>query len=266
MRNSLSFQSRILSALLLLCLIGGVELTSVAQKPSSSSLLANSAELEYFEKKIRPVLVQCCYECHSTSAKKSQGGLDLDTREALLRGGARGPSIVPGSPDQSKLLAAIRFTKPDLQMPPKGKLPEKVIADISEWIKIGAPWPKDKESAALAPTQANLAAEKKKRDHWSWQPVRNHTPPKVKNKKWAKTPIDQNENKADIKTTADIRKRVVAEKMSTDAHNVKIITQDGKVTLRGPVKTEDEKKKIDEIAADVAGADKVDSQLEVIKK
>ena len=82
----------------------------------------------------------------------------------------------------------------------------------------------------------------------------------------AKTPLDQNENKADIKTTADIRKRVVAEKMSTDASNVKIITQDGKVTLRGPVKTEDERKKIDEIAADVAGADKVDSQLEVIKK
>jgi len=82
----------------------------------------------------------------------------------------------------------------------------------------------------------------------------------------AKTPLDQNENKADIKTTADIRKRVVAEKMSSDAHNVKIITQDGKVTLRGPVTTVDEKNKIDEIAADVAGADKVDSQLEVIKK
>jgi len=82
----------------------------------------------------------------------------------------------------------------------------------------------------------------------------------------AKTPLDQGENKADIKTTVDIRKRVVAEKMSSDAHNVKIITQEGKVTLRGPVNTADEKKKIDEIAADVAGASKVDSQLEVIKK
>ena len=82
----------------------------------------------------------------------------------------------------------------------------------------------------------------------------------------AKTPFDQNEKKADIKTTADIRKRVVAEKMSSNAHNVKIITQDGKVTLRGPVKTEDEKKKIDEIAIDVAGAKNVDNQLEVEKK
>ena len=79
----------------------------------------------------------------------------------------------------------------------------------------------------------------------------------------AKTPIDQNENKADIQITADIRKRIVATKMSVNAHNVKIITQNGKVTLRGPVTTEDEKKTIDEIAVDVAGANNVDSQLEV---
>jgi osmotically-inducible protein OsmY len=79
----------------------------------------------------------------------------------------------------------------------------------------------------------------------------------------AKTPLDQNENKADIKITADIRKRVVDTKMSVNAQNVKIITQNGKVTLRGPVKTENEKQRIEEIAVAVAGADKVDSQLEV---
>lgn len=81
-----------------------------------------------------------------------------------------------------------------------------------------------------------------------------------------KTPIDQNENQADINITAGIRKRVVAENMSVEAHNVKIITQDGKVTLRGPIKTADEKQKIEEIAKDVAGAEKVDSQLEVADK
>lgn len=78
-----------------------------------------------------------------------------------------------------------------------------------------------------------------------------------------KTSLDQNENQADINITAGIRKKVVAEKMSVEAHNVKIITQDGNVTLRGPVKTDDEKQKIEAIAKDVAGADKVDSQLEV---
>ena len=79
----------------------------------------------------------------------------------------------------------------------------------------------------------------------------------------AKTPIDQNENQADIDITANIRKQVVDTEMSVNAQNVKIITQDGKVTLRGPVKSEEEKKKIEEIAATVAGADKVDSHLEV---
>jgi len=81
----------------------------------------------------------------------------------------------------------------------------------------------------------------------------------------AKTPIDQNENQADIDVTAKIRKQVVDTKMSVDAQNVKIITQDGKVTLRGPVKSADEKKRIEDIAHAVAGADKVDSQLEVAK-
>jgi osmotically-inducible protein OsmY len=79
----------------------------------------------------------------------------------------------------------------------------------------------------------------------------------------AKTPINQNENKADVTTTAEIRKKVVATKMSTDAQNVKIITQDGKVTLRGPVETEDEKTRIEQMAEEVAGAANVDSQLEV---
>jgi len=79
----------------------------------------------------------------------------------------------------------------------------------------------------------------------------------------AKTPIDQNENRKDIDITANIRKQVVDTKMSVNAQNVKIITQDGKVTLRGPVKTADEKKQIEDIAHDVAGADSVDSQLEV---
>jgi osmotically-inducible protein OsmY len=81
--------------------------------------------------------------------------------------------------------------------------------------------------------------------------------------KEAKTPVDQNENKADVKTTADIRKAVVDSKMSTDAHNVKIITQDGRVTLRGPVKSEDEKRQIEEIAVRIAGDGNVVNEIEV---
>ena len=81
----------------------------------------------------------------------------------------------------------------------------------------------------------------------------------------AKTPLDQNENQKDISITADIRKRVVDTKMSTNAQNVKIITQNGMVTLRGPVKSADEKKRVEDFARTVAGADKVDSQLEIEK-
>jgi len=93
---------------------------------------------------------------------------------------------------------------------------------------------------------------------------RNNTAANVRDRDGdTKTPIDQNENKKDIDTTANIRKRVVDTKMSTDAHNVKIITQDGRVTLRGPVKSADEKKNIEEIARAVAGDSNVDSQLEV---
>jgi hyperosmotically inducible protein len=111
--------------------------------------------------------------------------------------------------------------------------------------KLGAPSAAHSSTTATASDRTNTAVNTRDRDGAH------------------KTSLDQNENQADINITAGIRKKVVAEKMSVEAHNVKIITQDGKVTLRGPVKTDDEKQKIEEIAKDVAGADKVDSQLEV---
>ncbi|HQR42145.1 MAG TPA: hypothetical protein PLX97_05660, partial [Gemmatales bacterium] len=91
------------------------------------------AETEFFEKKIRPVLVEKCYQCHSAKSEKVRGGLLLDTKAGLLNGGDNGPSIVPGDPDSSPLIQAIRYTKPDYAMPPKnsgGKLPENVIKDF----------------------------------------------------------------------------------------------------------------------------------------
>lgn len=103
-------------------------------------------------------------------------------------------------------------------------------------------------------------------DHTATTPDRDNTAVNQRDRDGvAKTPIDQNENKKDIDITANIRKRVVDTKMSTNAQNVKIITQDGKVTLRGPVKNADEKKRIEDIAHEIAGADKVSSELEVEK-
>src|SRR5262245_39862057 len=99
--------------------------------------------IEFFEKKIRPVLVEHCHSCHSHQAKKPRGGLYLDSRDALLKGGESGPAVVPGRPEQSRLIEAIGYKNPDLQMPPKARLPETAIADLANWIKMGAPWPKE---------------------------------------------------------------------------------------------------------------------------
>jgi hypothetical protein len=94
--------------------------------------------LEFFEKKVRPVLVQHCYECHSAMAKKLKGGLLIDSRAGMLHGGDNGPALVPGAPDKSRLIEAIRYTKVDLKMPRNGKLPDAVIADLTAWVKMGA--------------------------------------------------------------------------------------------------------------------------------
>src|SRR5262249_21924409 len=94
--------------------------------------------LAFFESKIRPVLIDRCSSCHSAEAKKLKGGLYVDSREGLLKGGETGPSIVPGDPEKSLLVHALRY-KDELKMPPKGKLAPEVVADFEAWVKRGAP-------------------------------------------------------------------------------------------------------------------------------
>ncbi len=146
--------------------------------------------LEFFEKKIRPVLIESCYQCHSAQAKKPQGGLLLDSRGAMLKGGVSGePAIVPGDPDKSRLIRAIRYTDPKLQMPLSGKLPDRVIRDFEEWVKMGAPDPRAGEVASTAAWHPYDLEEAKK--FWSFQPVKDQQPPQVKNQAWVRTPIDR---------------------------------------------------------------------------
>jgi len=145
----------------------------------------NSQGIEFFEKRIRPVLVQHCYECHAATAKKIKGGFLLDTREGIRKGGDTGPAIVPGNVDKSLLIHAIRYD--DLKMPPKGKLPDTVIGDIEKWVSMGAPDPRDKPAsvAKSEPYDYDLAAR-----HWAYQPVRNPPIPAVRFSSWASSPID----------------------------------------------------------------------------
>ena len=141
--------------------------------------------LQLFEQKIRPVLVKHCYECHAADAKKIRGGLLLDTRAGLLKGGDSGPAVVPGKPVESLLLKALRHD--ELAMPPKEKLPDAVIADFDRWIRLGAPDPRT-GGATAAKAGIDLEAGKK---FWAFQPIRTHTPPAVKDAAWPRTDIDR---------------------------------------------------------------------------
>src|SRR4051794_1664288 len=107
----------------------------------ATAAAAEPAGADFFETKVRPVLAEHCFGCHSAKAAKLKGGLSLDTRAGLLQGGDAGPVVVPGDPGKSRLVTAVNYKDVDLQMPPKGKLPDAAIADLTTWIKTGAPWP-----------------------------------------------------------------------------------------------------------------------------
>jgi hypothetical protein len=144
---------------------------------------------EFFEKRIRPVLAEHCFKCHSAEAakaKKLKGGLLLDTRDGLRKGGDNGPAIVPGKPAESPLIKALKYDG-DTQMPPAGKLPDAVIADFEAWVKMGAP---DPRSAAGPRKQVGLSLEEG-RGFWAYKPVRNSTPPAVKAADWPAGDIDR---------------------------------------------------------------------------
>jgi hypothetical protein len=146
-------------------------------------------QAEFFEKKVRPVLVEHCFKCHSGPAKV-KGGLRLDSRAGLLKGGDNGPAVVPGSPDKSRLVEAVSYRNADLTMPPKGKLPDAIRADLAAWVKMGAPWPNDQPSTGPA-IKSGFDLARRKREHWCWRPVRAVPPPPVKDGSWPRDPADR---------------------------------------------------------------------------
>lgn len=150
---------------------------------------ADDAGLEWFEKKIRPVLVQRCYECHSADAKKISGGLLLDSRQGLRTGGDSGTAIKTDAPEQSLLLKALRYDG-DVQMPPQGKLPPEVIADFEAWLKLGAPDPREAPSVTRA-TGDWAEVFRQRAQWWSLQPVGHPAVPQPKQADWSTHPIDR---------------------------------------------------------------------------
>jgi hypothetical protein len=156
-----------------------------------SGLSASTPEgIAFFEKKIRPVLVEHCYKCHSAEAaagKKLKGQLFLDHRAGVLQGGESGPAVVPGKPSESLLMEALGWKNKDLQMPPKNRLPETVVADFRRWIELGAPDPRE-GTTTTTPRAVSLEEGRKL---WAFGPLRRPAVPEVKDTAWARADLDR---------------------------------------------------------------------------
>ena len=148
---------------------------------------ANAADgpdpIAYFEAEVRPVLVEACVRCHGP--EKQKGGLRVDSREAILAGGEGGPAVVPGRPDESPLIAAVRRLG-DRKMPPKQPLSTRQVDALARWVELKAPWPEDRGPAVSATSLSRPPAT----DHWAFRPLGDPRPPSVADAAWVRTPVD----------------------------------------------------------------------------
>jgi hypothetical protein len=146
----------------------------------------SNPKVEFFESKIRPVLVQHCYECHAADSKMLRGGLLVDSRQGLLEGGESGPAVVPGEPEESLLISALRHD--GFEMPPQQKLSQVIIDDFEKWIRDGAEDPRRETTEVAKPNLIDIEAGRK---HWAYQPLRTPVIPRVKNVVWPNNDIDR---------------------------------------------------------------------------
>ena len=166
--------------ILVLCLLASTSAMAGDATP------ADPAAIEFFERSIRPLLAQHCAECHDRG--KAEGGLSLNSREAILKGGDSGPAVVLSQPDQSRLIEAVRYKNRDLQMPPKGALAAADVQALEKWVALGLPDARTSETAGPPkPTGMPIEAG---RQFWSMKPVSRPALPTVKHNDWIRTPID----------------------------------------------------------------------------
>jgi len=167
-----------------------LSLTVLAAIGTAQAAEPTKEQLDFFEKKVRPILSEKCYKCHSVEAGKSKGGLTLDTQAATLKGGEGGPAVVPGDLSNSLLITAVSYKDKDLKMPPdkdnNKKLSDDEIATLTDWVKMGAPDPRT--GAAKVAKLTGLSDEA--RNHWAYQPVKKPAVPAVRNRPWCVTPVD----------------------------------------------------------------------------
>ena len=180
---------------------------------------ATPEQVAFFESKIRPVLAENCYECHSATAKKLKGGLLLDSRAGVQEGGFTGPALTPGDPDASLLIEALRHTSEDIAMPPDQKLPPHVIADFETWVRWGAPDPRATDTVAAVKAKESIDWNKA-REWWAFRPLASPSLPVVKNAAWPANAIDHfilaRLEAATLEPAADADKRALLRRSTYD--------------------------------------------------
>ena len=204
--------------------------TSRAASSPSDHKAPTKQELDFFEQKIRPVLVRNCYECHSGEVKKAKGGFVLDTSLGLRKGGESGPAIVPGHPDDSLLIEAVRYD--GLEMPPSGKLSDDVIDDLAKWIEMGAPDPRVPRPSRKG---LNLTEARK---WWSFQKPKASPPPEVANTSWPRSDVDRFVlaalEKAGLKPVTDADAETLLRRVTFDLTGLPPSPDEIDAFLRGP--------------------------------
>lgn len=166
------------------CLLLGWLCDAVADESAEFS----AGQLEFFERHVRPLLSEHCYECHSVGSEKLQAALLVDSRAALIEGGDSGESIVPGDPDDSLFMEAVRWES--YEMPPKGKLGDEEIETLAEWIRQGAAWPEEEAPKSKA-ARPEFDLDQRAAEHWVWQPVAAPPLPEVKRGQWPLDDLDR---------------------------------------------------------------------------
>ena len=207
-----SFVTRSVTGLLILTGLMSVSpVNATEQKPTQE-------QIHFFESKIRPLLIKHCYDCHGVDTQESD--LRVDTFAGIAKGGKAGSLIVPGKPEQSLLITAVNYQSNDLQMPPDEKLSKQEIKDLSDWVKMGAPYPNADLSLLRAASDKGKYDLEKEREFWSFQSVRKPALPDVKNKAWGKNPIDQfvlhKLEQANLKPAAPADKRTLIRRTTFD--------------------------------------------------
>jgi hypothetical protein len=170
--------------------ISTMKIVAVGAEPDSKPAEIAKEDVEFFEKRIRPILVEKCYSCHSVQAKKLKGNLRLDSRRGIAAGGESGPVIVDRDPDASRLIQAIRWTESDIQMPPSEKLSAPQIAALERWVKMGAPDPRESDAGKPIAEAKKIDLEQG-RKWWAFQSVEPTDVPVTDNAGWVKTKIDR---------------------------------------------------------------------------